>query len=213
MDLKERNQGMKDFFDGKANDYDDNKQSSHLKKRKNKSAIIEELKNNIETVLDLGAGTGLELIPLFEKFPNTKVTAIDISDNMLEELKGRSFANKVKTICGDFFELDFGCNYDAVISSAALHHFNEKDKKELYTKIYECLKNDGQFINSDRFVDTQEEQDRLMKEYEETPNLYPHMDTPLTTENEKRILNEIGFKNIKIGNLEDERYKLLIATK
>lgn len=57
--------------------------------------------------MDLGAGTGLELIHIFELFPNARVTVIGINENMLEELKKRDFSNFVKIICGDFFEVDF----------------------------------------------------------------------------------------------------------
>jgi len=209
MDLTERNNSIKDFFDSKADEYD----AVHLQMMENKSAITEQLEDKISNILDLGAGTGLELIPLFNKFPNAKVTVIDRSNHMLDNLRKREFSNKIEIICGDFFEIDFGNNYDAVISSAALHHFNETDKKRLYIKIYECLKSGGQFINSDRIVDTQEEQDKLMKEYEENSKLHPHMDTPLASENEKRLLKEVGFKNIKINDLDDDRYKLLTCIK
>ena len=51
---------------------------------------------------DTCGGTGLELIHLFELFPDAKVTVIDITENMLAKLKTRSFANQVTTICGDF---------------------------------------------------------------------------------------------------------------
>jgi len=156
MDLNERNDIITDFFDRKADEYD----NTHLLMMDNKNVITENLNADAVNILDLGAGTGLELIPLFEKFPNAVVTVVDRSEHMLENLKKRDFSEKVKIICGDFFDVDFESEYDAVISSAALHHFNEEDKKRLYEKIYNCLKIGGQFINSDRILDTQEEQDR-----------------------------------------------------
>jgi lipoprotein-releasing system permease protein len=53
---------------------------------------------------------------LFELFPEAEVTVIDITENMLEKLKTRDFAGRVKTICGDFFEVPFGSDFDAVKS-------------------------------------------------------------------------------------------------
>lgn len=209
MNLKDRNSNMKEFFNRKIDGYDE----IHLKMMDNKNAIASSLKENTTKVLDLGAGTGLELIPLFKRFPNVKVTAIDITENMLDELKKRNFAYNVECICSDFFEVDFGNDYDAVISSAALHHFTEDDKEKLFNKIYNSLKVGGQFVNSDRYVVTQEEQEQLMKEYEENPNLHPHMDTPLTLQNEKIILEKVGFKNVVSYELDDERYKLMVAEK
>lgn len=209
MNLNNRNMEMKTFFNEKVDGYDD----IHLQMMDNKSKITGLLKEDTKRILDLGAGTGLELIPLFERFSSIDITVIDISENMLEELEKRDFAKSIKKICGDFFTVEFGNEYDAIISSAALHHFNEEDKFILYSKIYESLKDGGQFINSDRIVDTIEEQDRLMNEYIENPNLYKHMDTPLAVESEKRILEKVGFMNIYFINLDDEKYKVLYCEK
>ena len=66
MNLIKRTAEMKAFFDRKADGYDD----VHLALMDDKVAITAALGDGIHTVLDLGAGTGLELIPLFEKFPD-----------------------------------------------------------------------------------------------------------------------------------------------
>lgn len=161
MNLKNRNNNMIEFFDRKVEGYDE----IHKQFMDTKTMITKSLDENTMKVLDLGAGTGLELIPLFDRFPNAKVTAIDITEKMLNELRKRPFANRVKTICGDFFGVNFGNNYDAVISTSALHHFTEEDKLKLYKKVFECLKENGQFINADKFVNTQEEQENLLQEY------------------------------------------------
>lgn len=209
MNLKERNDNMREFFNSKIEEYDE----IHLQMMKNKNKITELLNDEASKVLDLGAGTGLELIQFFKRFPKADVTVIDITENMLEELKKREFAKNVKTICGDFFKVDFGKEYDAIISSAALHHFNREDKLLLYKKIYKSLKNGGQFINSDRYAKSIEEENKLMNEYVENPNLYKHMDTPLAIDTELEILKEVGFKNINFINLDDEKYKVMYCEK
>ena len=209
IELEARNRRMLEFFDRKADGYDD----VHLKMMDNKSVIADALPPNTEKILDLGIGTGLELIPIYEKFPDIEVTGIDISEKMLNELEKRSFMGKLNLICADFFSAEYGVNYNAVISSAALHHFDENGKARLYKKIFDCLTPCGVFINSDRFVNTQEEQDALIREYIATPDLYPHMDTPLTPENETMLLKAAGFTDINFKTLPDERYKLLTAKK
>ena len=123
MDLKKRNEDMRVFFNEKAEGYDD----VHMKMIKNKDRITELMPEDTCRVLDLGAGTGLELISLYERFPEARVTAMDISENQLKMLEKRPFADKLQLVCGDFFETDFGGGYDAVISSAALHHFDEPE--------------------------------------------------------------------------------------
>ncbi len=205
MNLKNRNNNMIEFFDRKVEGYDE----VHKQFMDTKTMITKSLDENTMKVLDLGVGTGLELIPLFDRFPNAKVTAIDITEKMLNELRKRPFANRVNTICGDFFEVNFGNNYDAVISTSALHHFTEEDKLKLYKKVFECLKENGQFINADKFVNTQEEQENLLQEYIDNPNARPHMDTPLTIDNEIKILKEVGFREIEVEELYNDNYRLV----
>ncbi len=100
MKLKERNLNNKDFFSKKVDCYD----KVHETLMETKKDAVEALNINTFKVLDLGAGTGLELIYLFKRFPNAKVTAIDITPEMLAKIKERDFAHKVNIICGDFFE-------------------------------------------------------------------------------------------------------------
>lgn len=209
MDLKERNNNIRDFFNDKIKEYD----NVHSQFMDTKAMITNSLNNDIKKVLDLGVGTGLELVSLFKRFPNAEVTAIDITENMLEELKKREFSSKVKTICGDFFEVDFGDSYDAVISSAALHHFFKEDKIRLYQKIYKALKEGGQFINSDRFVLTEKEERSMMDLFHKNQNNKIHIDTPLSIETEKEILEKVGFKNIEFQDTDKIDYKLMTASK
>lgn len=209
MDLKQRNEDVRNFFNEKINEYD----NVHEQFMDTKKMITLSLEEDTNKVLDLGAGTGLELIPLFERFPKAKVTAIDITENMLEELNKRDFSDKVKTICGDFFEVGFGNNYDAVISSAALHHFQEEDKIKLYQKIYDSLKENGQFINSDRFVLTKEEEESMLEIFYQNKDPNNHIDTPLSLTTEITILEKVGFKNIVFKETDKKDYKLMIANK
>ncbi len=209
MDLEERNQNMRDFFNAKIDEYDE----THEKFMLTKKAITDNLEGQINKVLDLGVGTGLELTYLFEKYPNANVTAIDITENMLEELAKRDFADKVKAICGDFFKVDFGRHYDAVISTSALHHFLEVDKERLYQKIYDSLKLNGVFINADKIVKTRKEEQELIKEYYHNKDKKPHIDTPLCIDSELSILRSVGFTDIETKEVDNDNYILIIAKK
>lgn len=209
MNLYERNQKQRHFFNEKIDTYDD----VHSTFMGTKNTLADNLDKDTKKILDLGAGTGLELIHLFELFPNAKVTVIDITENMLEKLKKRSFSSQVTTICADFFKTDFGKNYDAVISTSALHHFKPEEKQKLYQKIYNCLKENGQFINCDLIALTQEIQDKQLYELDHNIDNYKHIDTPLTVENEINILKMVGFKYITSNNTDINDYKLIKAHK
>lgn len=209
MDLNERNQNMRNFFNNKIDTYDD----VHEQFLPTKNVLADTLRESDLEILDLGAGTGLELIHLFEIKPNARVTAIDISEKMLEKLKERPFKNRVRIIKGDFFDVDFGKNYDAVISTSALHHFNREDKLKLYLKIYNSLKENGIFINSDKIANSQEEELKLLDEYYEYKDVRPHCDTPLSIETEEEILRKANFIKTDVKPVEKENYRLIIARK
>ena len=209
MDIKFNGEKNREFFNNKVDEYD----LSHESFMNTKKELTDNLPSNVENILDLGAGTGLELIELFRRFPNANITAVDISENMLEKLKEREFGNKVKTICGNFFDVDFGNNYDAVISTSALHHFLINNKLELYKKIYNSLKEGGIFLNSDKIVDTNQEELDAIKFYNENINNKPHIDTPLSIEHEVEILEKAGFKDISVSKVEKENYRLFKASK
>ena len=207
MNLYERNQKQRTFFNEKIDSYDD----VHSTYMETKKTLGNSLDKNVKKIIDLGAGTGLELIHVFELYPSAKVTVIDITENMLEELKKRSFADHVTTICGDFFEVEFGENFDAVISTSALHHFKKEEKIKLYKKIYDCLKENGQFINCDKIALTQEIEDKQLYELDHNIQNYKHIDTPLTVEHEIEILKKVGFQDVSANYVDKDDYRLIKA--
>lgn len=156
-------------------------------------------KNNI---LVLGCGTGLEIERI--KFP-ANITALDIAENMLKVLREKSLHKDVKltTVCGSILEVDFGEQaYDIVLSCYVMHHFDEKQKINIYRKIYHCLTSQGTFINGDTMVDNYEEE---YKHYKQAEKIYAdynlpfaslHIDAPLCLEHEFDIINKAGFSDI-----------------
>ncbi|MBE6615364.1 MAG: class I SAM-dependent methyltransferase [Ruminococcaceae bacterium] len=210
INLTERNASMKAFFDWKADGFDD----VHMSLAESKAAVTKALPKGIRTVLDLGVGTGMELYALTERFPDVRITGIDISPNMLEYIRKRPFADRVECILGDFFETEFGEGYDAVISTSALHHFAPEDKARLYRKVTDCLKPGGWFVNSDRFVDTEEEMLEFYQYYLDHKLDSNHCDTPLCTGLETGLLERAGMTEIRFDPVMTERgYKLLVCRK
>jgi len=163
MDLNKRSKEMNEFFNKVVDiDYDE----KHLKVIKAKERIIDFLPPSIEKIVDLGAGTGLELIKLYKKYPNVHTIAIDISDGMLKKLKARNLSDNIEIVNKSFFDYDFGINdKDAVISTQALHHFEPSDKEVLYKKVFDCLKDDGIFVNEDYFALSIEDEIKGFEDY------------------------------------------------
>ena len=184
MNLYERNQKQRNFFNEKIDTYDD----VHSEFMETKKTLADNLDKDAFKILDLGAGTGLK------------------------ELKKRSFADHVDIICGDFFEVDFGNNYDAVISTSALHHFKKDEKLKLYKKVLDCLKVNGQFINCDKIAINEDIENEQLYALDHDLKA-KHIDTPLTVDHELEVLNNVGFSEITSSEVDRDDYKLIKARK
>jgi tRNA (cmo5U34)-methyltransferase len=99
-------------------------------------------------VLDLGGGSGRVAKMVMDRFPNSEVTLVDASPNMLraasEMLAG--FDGRYRTVVGDFFHehLHLRTDFDCVISVFAICQGRELgDYVRLYADIFRWLKPDG----------------------------------------------------------------------
>ncbi|WP_042352856.1 class I SAM-dependent methyltransferase [Bacillus massiliigorillae] len=114
---------------------------------------IIETKNNAPTVLEIGAGTGLFASFLKEKYPQAHITAIDLSEKMLDVAKERFQNDKdIDYINADYTTHNFKGTFDIVISSLSIHHLTDEEKQKLYNKIYDLLNPNGIFINADQVL-------------------------------------------------------------
>ncbi len=209
MDIKYNAEKNREFFNRKIDEYDE----THAQFMETKKELEKNLPEGTKRILDLGVGTGLELIEIFKKHPNVEVTAIDISEKMLERLSERDFASHLRIVRGDFFEVDFGSDYDVVISTSALHHFLKDDKLVLYKKIRDSLKDGGLFINSDKIVETDQDEQDAIDYYNAFIKEKPHIDTPLSINHEVEVLEQAGFKDITISPVDKDNYRLIKARK
>lgn len=209
MNLVKRSNEMKDFFNKVVDiDYDE----KHSKMLVAKEKIVDFLPDDVQHIIDLGAGTGLQLIKLYKIFPNVKTTAIDISDGMLKKLYERHISDNITIINQSFFEYEFGKDIDAVISTQALHHFDPSDKATLYKKVYECLRKHGVFIIEDYFAIDDEDEKKHFEDYKNlVKGMDSHYDTPLTIPHEIDILKKSGFSDIE--HYAGDNYNILISKK
>jgi tRNA (cmo5U34)-methyltransferase len=100
-------------------------------------------------VIDLGCGTETIGKAVLEAFPNAHLTCLDLAENMIAVARGKlaPFRN-VSFVVSDFAAFDG--EYDAVVSSLALHHLvTDEDKKRLYRRIFARLLPGGVFYNGD----------------------------------------------------------------
>ena len=68
-------------------------------------------------ILDLGCGTGLELNWYFRQHPSAKVTGIDLSEGMLQQLRKKFPDKDLDLIRASYFDLPLGENrFDGAVS-------------------------------------------------------------------------------------------------
>ncbi len=105
-------------------------------------------------VLDLGAGTGLLSAMVAGRFPEARVTLVDLSEGMLEVARRRfsaepgRFEFRVLDYAGDE---DWG-EHDIAVSALSIHHLEDAGKKEVFRRAYESLAPGGVFVNADQVL-------------------------------------------------------------
>ena len=168
-------------------------------------------------VLDLGCGTGLELEEYFRLNPDAEVTGIDLSEAMLNALKKKLPDRKINLLIGSYFDISFGEKaYDAAVSVESLHHFPAEQKEMLYGKLHAALKDNGYFVLTDYFAESEELEKeyfrnlkQLKKEQGLSENVFFHYDTPLTVEHESQVLKQAGFSDVQIMKKWGHTFTLL----
>ena len=198
---------MDDFFAARVNGYDEHMRMT-IEGASAFYAYTASLlpRENGAQVLDLGCGTGLELEEYFNLNPDANVTGIDLSEAMLKSLKEK-FPNKsINLVLGSYFDVPFGENkYDAAVSVESLHHFPAEQKETLYRKLFAALKENGRFVLTDYFAESEElekEYFRNLKQLKEEQGLsgneFYHYDTPLTVDHEMQVLRRAGFSDVQM---------------
>jgi tRNA (cmo5U34)-methyltransferase len=102
-------------------------------------------------VMDLGCGTGTVAAQVLNAFPNAQITCLDVAENMIAIARTKLAAYPlVNYTAADFSDFEFCGEYEAIISSLALHHLaTDEDKQKLYRRIYGSLAPGGVFYNAD----------------------------------------------------------------
>lgn len=103
-------------------------------------------------VLDLGAGTGLLTSYWYKNLPDTDYLLVDVADQMLEEAKMRfEKAENMSYEVLDYKDSLPDMDFDVIISALSIHHLEDEEKRNLFTRIYKKLPNGGIFVNYDQF--------------------------------------------------------------
>lgn len=165
-----------------------------------------------KTTVDLGAGSGFQSIPLAEK--GFKVTAIDFSQKLLEELIRHKNELNITTICDNMLNFNghISTPLELIICMGdALTHLESFEQMELlFRKAYTGLENRGRFIltfrdltarleDLDRFFPVHSNKKTIFTCFIEYEDHYVRVhDLIYVREQEKWILKKSFYRKLRI---------------
>ncbi|HNU95888.1 MAG TPA: class I SAM-dependent methyltransferase [Candidatus Magasanikbacteria bacterium] len=128
-------------YDLAAEDYDKKEKYLNSFEKGKFLSLLPEIKD--KKILDVGAGTGRVSLPL--ALAGAQVTALDVSEKILEVLKRKN--KKITTVVGEAENLPFeNESFDIVTAAFLVVHL--KDPKIFFDEVYRVLKPDGLFLVS-----------------------------------------------------------------
>lgn len=100
-------------------------------------------------VLDIAAGHGLFGITLAQQNPQAEITALDWA-NVLEVAKENAtnagVIDRYRLLEGSAFDVDFGGDYDIVLITNFLHHFDPPTCEKFLKKVHDSLAEGGRAV-------------------------------------------------------------------
>jgi len=100
-------------------------------------------------VLDIAAGHGMYGITVAQQNPDAEIVAVDWP-NVLEVAKENAqragVGDRFSTIPGSAFDVEFGRNYDLVLLTNFLHHFDVETCVKLLRKVHAALSENGRAV-------------------------------------------------------------------
>jgi tRNA (cmo5U34)-methyltransferase len=168
-------------------------------RREGEAALLEFLPAQINRFLDLGSGAGRLLSLVQQARPRAACLALDFSPAMLQELQTHFATDKtIEIVPHDLSNpLPNLGQFDAIVSSFAIHHVAHERKRTLYTEIFARLNPGGAFLNLEHVASPS---DNLHNQFLATMDLTPETEDPsnklLDLEIQLTWLRQIGFTDV-----------------
>lgn len=167
-------------------------------------------------VLDIAAGHGIFGTAVAQHYPNAEIYAVDWANVLTvatENANRMGVGDRHHLIPGSAFDVDFGGDYDVVLVTNFLHHFDAETCTSFMRKVQESLKPDGKAITLE-FVPND---DRVSPPAEALFSLVMLAATPAGdayTFNElKKICEDAGFSRNELRPMPPMPQEIVISQK
>lgn len=161
--------------------------------------LLEQVPKTVERILDLGTGDGRLLGLLKIDRPQVQSVAIDFSPTMLEAVRQRFAGDETVEIIAHNLDEPLPAlgQFDAVVSSFAIHHLTHDRKRSLYEEIFSLLVPGGVFCNLEHVASSTQ---NLHDRFRQAIGIADEPDDPsnilLDVETQLKWLREIGFTDV-----------------
>ena len=132
------NLSTEEFYDDLADSYNDIIYRCAPRYEEMHQTMLEYIPSDLEPrqILDLGCGTGNLTLRVLEMFPETQVTALDLSEEILGVCRRQCGDDRITYLQQDFGQLDLpDSGFDLVVSSIAIHHIDDAAKQVLFRNV------------------------------------------------------------------------------
>lgn len=163
------------------------------------AVLLDHLPPSFERVLDLGTGDGRLLALIKIQRPQVRGTALDFSPPMLEAVRSRFKDDpSIEVVAHNLEEpLPHLGQFQAIVSSFAIHHLPHERKRSLYAEIYQHLEPGGIFCNLEHVASPTQ---RLHEHFLRSMGIEPDSEDPsnqlLDVETQLQWLRDIGFDDV-----------------
>lgn len=145
---------IEQFYDDISKEYTDSVERCVPRYKEMLSMLFAYLpeKYSPKSILELGCGTGNLTCLICKRFPQSRIHAVDISEECIKECKRRLPEANIEYIKSGFRNLDFtGDSFDLIISSISIHHLNDKEKEEFFKRLFLWQTSKGILTFCDQF--------------------------------------------------------------
>ena len=166
-------------------------------------------------ILDIAAGHGLYGIAFAKNNPQANVVALDWP-NVLEVAKENAaaagIADRYATIEGSAFDVDYGNDYDLILLTNFLHHFDPPTNETLLRKVHAALAEGGRVVtlefipNDDRISPPEASFSIQMLGGTEGGDAYTFAEL-------ERMFANAGFSSSEMHALPPSMQRVVISTK
>jgi len=167
-------------------------------------------------VLDVAAGHGMYGIAVARQNPQAQIVALDWASVLAvaqENAQAAGVVDRYQTLPGSAFEVDFGRDFDLVLLTNFLHHFDPATCETLLCKVHAALKPGGRAAA----LEVIPNEDRVTPPVSAAFSLMMLGSTPAgdayTFSEYQRMFANAGFANCEFHRLPPTEQQVVIATK